>query len=253
MSDHPEVQMTLDDAVAEVLGMLTGLDLTYEPELDRYRAIVRQLNRALRANALEQEWSWYASTLNLGNAQLGNQEMILPTNKRPRIINDDAVQMVNSDGVPVQWAYFLPRDALSKYRDRRGMWCASTRRAILFSRPFNEAEQGLEILLPVMREPYMFRLPANKGTTVSNSIRKQLIDFSNPDAVITRAAYYFAMADPVMQPRAQTLEAEYKDVMYQLIERDVANTDTPFENQFMLPIQPGLRTPHTMHTHPHAE
>jgi len=36
-----EVRLTLDEAVAEVLGLLTGLDLTYEPELDRYRAITR--------------------------------------------------------------------------------------------------------------------------------------------------------------------------------------------------------------------
>lgn len=52
---NAEVQMTLDEAVAEVLGQLTGLDLEYDPRLDRYRAITRQLNRATRANALEHE------------------------------------------------------------------------------------------------------------------------------------------------------------------------------------------------------
>ena len=71
---NPEVQQTLDEAVAEVLGLLTGLDLSYAPELDRYRAITRQLNRALRTNALEQEWSYYSFTLSLGQASEGERE-----------------------------------------------------------------------------------------------------------------------------------------------------------------------------------
>ena len=247
-----EVQTTLDDAVAEVLGQLTGLDLTYVPELDRYRAITRQLNRALRGNALEQEWSFYASTLNIGQAVEGERALLLPSNQRPRIINDDAVRLHDEHGHAVMWAYFLPRDALHKYWDREGLWCSVTRRALEFSRPFFEGENGLEVHVPVMREPRMFRLPET-GKTVSNTVRKQLIDFPYPDVIIARAAYYYASSDPVMQPRAQTLEEVYKDLMYQLIERDTSNTDTPYQNSFILPLENGLVPSGGRHWHPHAE
>lgn len=249
---NTETQLTLDDAVAEVLGALTGLDLTYEPELDRYRAITRQLNRALRANALEQEWSFYATLLALGNVSEGEREVALPTSVRPRIINDDAVRLVNGDGLTVCWAYFLPRDALHKYEDRIGLWCAPTRQSLLFSRPFHSGEDGLEVRIPVMREPRMFRLP-EPGKTVTNSIRKQLIDFPYPDVIALRAAYYYAQTDPVMQPRAQTLEEGYKNLMYQLIERDTSHTDTPYENSFTLPLENGLVSVDTQHRHPHAD
>jgi hypothetical protein len=238
---NAEVSQTLDEAVAEVLGLLTGLDLTYEPELDRYRAITRSLNRSLRANALESEWSAYASTLTLGPAVAGGQELMLPAVQRPRIINDDAVRLVDADGRVVEWAYFLPRDALHKYGDRRGLWCSVTQQSILFSRKFTDAEEALalQVVIPVQREPVMFRLPAT-GRPVSQAIRKQLIDFPYPDVIVARAAYMYAQTDPVMQPRAQTLEGGYKDLMYQLIERDTAITDTPFQNTFTLPLENGL-------------
>jgi hypothetical protein len=236
---NPELEMTLDDAVGEVLGLLTGLDLTYAPELDRYRAITRQLNRALRNNALEQEWSYYASQLSLGTISEGNQEMLLPTQQRPRIINDDAVRLVNEDGQTVLWAYYLPRDSLHKYEHRKGLWVAVTRKNLVFSRPILESESGLEVVLSVMREPKMFRLP-EQGKTVPSSVRKQQLDFPYPDAITTRAAFYYAQTDPVMQPRVPTLEEGYKDVMYQLVERDISNTDTPYQNTFTLPIQSGL-------------
>jgi hypothetical protein len=250
---NPETQTTLDDAVQEVLGLLTGLDLTYNPELDRYRAITRQLNRALRTNALEQEWSFYSSTLSLGNVNKGDREILLPDNQRPRIINDDAVRLVDEHGHTVRWAYWLPRDALHKYEDRRGLWCAITRRALLFSRPIWEREADLEVVLPVMREPRMFRLPPT-GKTVPNTVRRQLIDFPYPDAIVAKAAWYYAQTDPVMQPRAQTLEESAKDIMYQLVERDTSNTDTPYENNFILPLENGLIPEGTrFHRHPHAE
>jgi hypothetical protein len=249
---NPEVQLTLDDAVAEVLGLLTGLDLTYEPELDRYRAITRQLNRALRSNALEQEWSYYASTLEIGAAIEGEREMLLPTTQRPRIVNDDAVRFMDADGRVQRWAYFLPRDALHKYDDKGGLWCSVTRRALLFSRPFTSAEDGLMAVVPVMREPVMFRLPP-AGKVVSSAIRKQLIDFAYPDVVISRAAYYYAQTDPVMQPRAQTLEGEFKDLMYQLIERDTSHSDTPYMNSFTLPLENGLVPTGESHRHPHSD
>jgi hypothetical protein len=248
---NPEVVMTLDDAVAEVLGMLTGLDLTYEPELDRYRAITRQLNRALRANALEAEWSCYADTLAVGTVVAGSDSVQLPPDLRPRVINDDAVRLVDADGNHLVWAYFLPRDAIHKYRDRQGLWCSATKQSLLFSRPFYRSEEGLEIHLPVMREPRMFRLPAS-GSTVGPSIRKQPIDFAYPDLPIARAAYFYSLSDPIMQPRAQTLEAGYKELMYQLIERDTSITDTPYINETILPIQNGLVPQGFGHLHPHA-
>ena len=87
---NPELETTLDDAVGEVLGLLTGLDLNYDPTMDRFRAITRQINRALRANALEYDWSYYSAQLSLGKAVEGDTELALPTSQRTRVIGDDA-------------------------------------------------------------------------------------------------------------------------------------------------------------------
>ena len=38
----------------------------------------------------------------------------------------------------------------------------------------------------------------------------------------------------------QTLDAQYKDLMYQFIERDDKHTDTPFQNEFFVPVQNGI-------------
>jgi hypothetical protein len=244
--------MTLDDAVGEVLGMLTGLDLTYEPELDRYRAITRQLNRALRANALENEWSFYASVATVGQAQTGQHRLLMSSSMRPRIINDDAVRLVDDEGTVVTWAYFLPRDALHKYQSRPGLWCSAERQALVFSRVFRDDEDGLAIQVPVMREPRMFRLP-DAGATVLDGVRNQAVDFAYPDLVIARAAFYYAQSDPVMQPRVPTLEDGYKSLMYQLIERDTQFTDSPYINETIVPVQNGLRGEDVgSHLHPHA-
>jgi hypothetical protein len=247
-----EVDMTLDDAVAEVLGLLTGLDLEYEPQYDRFRAVTRQLNRALRGNALEQNWSYYSSTVDLPAIVEGDQEMDVDTEVRVRIIDDDAVRLINEDGKPVRWAYMLPRDSLHKYANRSGLWCSVVRQTIQFSRPFMLSEVGLIPRVPVMREPTMFRLPAT-GEEVDDAIREQLVDFDYPDVVIARAAWLYAQADPVMQPRAQTLEQSYKTMMYQLIERDTAHTDSAYLNEVIVPIQNSVRggTVHS-HGHPHA-
>lgn len=252
MSQNPEAQQTLDDAVAEVLALLTGLDLTYEPELERYRSITRALNRALRANSLEQEWSYYTSTLELGPAVKGTRELLLSNVQRPRIVNDDAVRLVDSNGLAQVWAYFLPRDALHKYEDRTGLWCSITQTSLLFSRPFFSWEDGLTAVLSIMREPVMFRLPP-AGKPVSSAIRKQLIDFPYPDVIVARAAYFYAQTDPVMQPRVQTLEGGYKDLMYQLIERDTSISDTPYQNSFTLPLENGLVPSGERHRHPHSD
>src|SRR6478752_1336505 len=107
---NSEVQMTLDDCVAEVLGMLTGLDLQYAPEQDRYQSIVRALNRALRANATEHEWSYYSDLEDVGVVHEGDEEIALRSSVRPRVINDDSVQLRDDEGRTVIWAYYLPRD-----------------------------------------------------------------------------------------------------------------------------------------------
>ena len=260
MSQNPEVQMTLREAVDEVLGLLTGLDLSYQPEYDRFYIITRQLNRALRAMALENEWSWYASTESLGTAVPGTRSLFLPSSLRPRIIGDDAVRLVASNGVPVRWAYFLPRDALHKYNGRvEGLWCSITRSELTFSRDFYESEEGLDVQIPVMREPVMFRLPvqpendADPLVPVPVSIQNQLVDFAYPDLIILRAAYYYAQTDPVMQPRVQALEEQAKELMYQVIERDTSNTDSPYLNEFFVPVQNGLYGESSVHLHPHSD
>lgn len=257
---NPEVLLTLDDAVEEVLGLLTGLDLTYVPELDRYRSVTRQLNRALRANALEQEWGYYSSTESLGAAVAGERDVQLRNTLRPRIIRDDSVRLVNAEGRPVVWAYFLPRDAIHKYEAYRGLWVAVTNSTLTFSRPFNSGEDGLDIQVPVMREPKMFRLPelpedpAAPLPTVPASVRNQPLDFAYPDLITLRAAFYYAQTDPVMQPRVQTLEAQYKDLMYQIIERDDRHTDSPYENEFIVPVVGSIHSPQWVsHNHPHAD
>jgi hypothetical protein len=243
---NTETQLTLDEAVQEVLGLLHGQDMTYDPQFDRYRVIGRMLNRALRANALEKEWSYYSDLRDLGNPVEGTQTILLDDQDRPRVINDDAVRFVNTDGNVVEWAYFLPRDALHKYRYRRGMWCSVTRNEVAFSRPFIAAEAETTVQLPVMREPVMFDLPPAPEQNidplpdVDPLVRDQLVDFVYPDVIVARAAYMYSLTDPLIQPRAQTLENGYKDLMYQAIERDDQNTDTPYNNEFLVPVQNGI-------------
>lgn len=257
---NPETRMSLDDAVAEVLGLLTGLDLQYTAESDRYQTITRQLNRALRAVAHEKEWSYYADVASLGTVTAGDREVHLPSSLRPRVISDDSVRLVDATGAPKVWAYFLPRDALHKYANANGLWCSVTRQTLAFSRPFFLQEQGLEIQLPVMREPTMFRLPPTsedpyaERPEVPDEIRQQPMDFVYPDLIVLRAAFYYAQTDPVMQPRVQTIEAQYKDLMYQVIERDDRNTDTPYQNDWFIPMSGGLGgVDYSGHTHPHAD
>lgn len=256
---NPETALTLDEAVAEVLGQLTGLDLQYVPESDRYYAITRAINRALRSNALEHEWSYYASTANVGLAVEGEQSVPLVSTVRPRIINDDAVRLVGANGDILRWAYFLPRDALHKYYYRNALYCAVTGSSLTFNRPFHASEDGLGIEVPVMREPTMIRLPAQPedpnaaSVPVDQALRDTEIDFWYPDLIVLRAAYYYAQTDPVMQPRVQTLEAQYKDIMYQIIERDDRNTEAPEQNAWSLGISGSLRGEPSYPLHPHAD
>lgn len=257
---NPELETDLDTAVKEVLGLLTGLDLTYVPEYDRYYAITRQINRAMRSCALEKEWSWFADTQSVGTAVAGNTVVNLPSSLRPRIVNDDAVRLVDDDGNVQVWAYFLPRDAGHKYQSRTGLWVTSTRQSLLFSRGFYNSEDGLDIQVPIMREPVMFRLPEQPEdpetplVEVPLETRQSLIDFPYPDLIILRAAHYVAQSDPLYQPRVQTIEAQYKDLMYQIMERDDRHTDSPYQNEWNLPMEGSLRGPsYVNHRHPHAD
>ena len=252
---NPNVQLTLEDAVMEVLQGLTGLEVTYQPTQERFQAITRVINRALRAVALEAEWSFYASTEDLGVMQEGQRAVEMNSTIRPRIINDDAVRLVDNEGVVHVWGYFLPREALHKYGSRRGFWVSVTRSSLQFSRPILGEEAGLRMEVSVMREPKMFRLPT-AGRDIPRSVLTQAVDFDYPDLIVAKAMQLYAETDPVMQPRAQTLEARYKDLMYQLIERDERATDTPYTNDFFVPIIGGLNEgyPHpAYHGHPHAD
>ena len=241
---NPDVALTLDEAVAEVLSLLTGLDVNYDPEYDRYRTIARTLNRALRANALEHEWSYYSSTETVGTVHPGDKDIALRSTVRLRSVGDDSVRfVVPNTSTIVEWAYLLPRDALHKYNGRyAGIWASVTNGRLSFSKPLPANLAGLEIQIPVMREPRMFNIPVIPSDAeaplepLDDAVREQELDFDFPDVVIMRAAYMYAQTDPVMQPRVQTLEAQFNDLKYQLISRDDAHTDSVFQNDFFVPI-----------------
>jgi hypothetical protein len=97
-----------------------------------------------------------------------------------------------------------------------------------------------------MREPYRFVIPPpeedpNEDLPVFDPVeRAKAVDFHYPDIITARAAYMYSLTDPVVQPRAQTLEANYKDLMYQAIERDDRYTDSPLENNYVVPVQNGI-------------
>ena len=250
-----DVTLTLREAVDEVFSTLTGLDLTYDPQQDRFISVARHLNRALRMIALENEWSYFSSTEEAGVAVAGVEAIELNSKLRPRIINDDAVRLVTDQGVVRRWAYFLPRDAIFKYGNRAGLWAAVTRTTLQFSRPFSLDEEGLHVMVPVMREPKMFKLPT-AGENLSNQVLNQMLDFDYSDLVVAKAAQLYAETDPLMQPRVQSLEGRYKDLMYQLIERDTQSSDSPFLNDYPIPMLASLDGSYSdplTHGHPHAD
>lgn len=250
---NKELSFTLEDGVAEVLNTLTGLELQYQPDLDRFRSITLALNRALRTVALEHEWSYFSSTEIIGIVSAGVSVLDVPPSWRFRVVGDDAIRLEDSQGRVASWVYFLPRDALHKYQHREGRWAAATRNRLFFSRPFTAEEVGLRIFAPIMREPKMFRLPRSGGT-VGRKTLDQPIDFDYPDLVVAKAAQLVASSDPVMQPRVQTLEMNYRDLMYQLIERDDRTTDSPYLNEFAVPIISDINGSYSgPHGHPHAD
>lgn len=300
--------MTLDEAVGEVLNYLTGSDLHYIAELDRYRSLTRTLNRALRLVATEHEWSCYSSIEDMGVLSLGQTEIVHRRSRRPRIILDDSVRLVDDANNIHEWAYILPRESTHKYQGRTGLWVSSTENRLTFSRPIQAKEEGLRAIVPVMREPRQLMIPASYDsiedldadgeedplvlekivqlrnfhnpdiveewviddsaapyiyTSPESSlaklgltpaqVRNQKIDHSFPDLIVLKAAFLYAGTDPVMQPRVQTLEGQYKQLFYALTERDTNHTDDPFRNDFVVPIQGSLRDEQRNHAHPHAD
>lgn len=186
-------RVTLDEAVGEVLNHLTGLDLHYVAELDRYRSITRFLNRSLRLTATEKEWSYYASLEELGTVHTGQTSLYLRGSRRPRMITDDSVRLVDPQGRIRTWAFWMTRESLHKYQGRAGLWVASVRNEIQFSRPISQGEEGLRALAPVMRYPVEFQIPSTLESVEdiqnppdelppgANMI--QLRNFHNPDIV----------------------------------------------------------------------
>ncbi len=300
--------MTLDEAVNEVLNYLTGFDLHYIAELDRYRSIARTLNRAVRLVATEHEWGYYSSIEDMGELTVGQTEIALRRTRRPRIILDDSVRLVDKDDYIHEWAYILPRESLHKYQGRTGLWVGSTESRLTFNRPIGAHEAGLRAIVPVMREPRQLLIPATfdsvedldadgeedplvvqkivqlrnfhnpdiveewvidetaapyiytspessleKLALTPLQVRNQKIDFSFPDLIILKAAFLYAQTDPVMQPRVQTLEGQYKNLFYALTERDTNHTDDPFINDFVVPIQGSLHDNRSNHAHPHSD
>lgn len=258
---NPNVALTLDDAVAEVLGLTTGLDLQYRSDMDRYRAIVRQLNRALRNNALEKDWSCYSSNQQIDRVSTGMREITLRRSVRLRIVGDDAIQFRNRKGDTVHWAYILPRESIHKYSSREGLWASVEGNRITFSRNLPMDMEGLEIWAPVVREPRMFEIPLQTEDPDEHppefplEVRNTPLDFDYPDVIVLRAAYQYAQTDPLMQPRVQTIEAQYKNLMYQLLERDTRSTDSPYLNEFQVPMQGSIHASKSVfhHRHPHSD
>jgi hypothetical protein len=238
---NPDVTMTLSEAVREVLVVLTGQALTYDPDMDRFRVLTHHLNRALRTNALENNWSFYETIERIALVNRGNDTTFtIETDYRFRVQSDDAVRILDADENPVAWAYFLPRDALHKYRNRSGLWASVTRNVLTLSRPLSSVADGVDeyvMEIPLMREPLPFKLPDDPTEEADPLVLAQELDFDFPDVVIARAAWLYAQTDPMMQPRVQTLEDQYKNLMYQLIERDTAFTDTPDQNEILVPVQ----------------
>ena len=244
------VSMSLKDAVNEVHNILTGLDLTYEDRYDVFHATVRQINRSLRSVALEDEWAWYTEDADLGTTTEGQTEVDLMASYRPRVQQDDAVRLVNSDGHVVVWAYYLPRDSLNKYLYKPELRVAFVRNQIVFSRPIQLYESGLQIIVPAMREPRQTKIP-DPGQRMTDAELNRALDFEYPDMIIAHAAWQISMSNPVYQPRAQTLEEGFKEYKYSLTERNTNHSDSPLRNNFVPSYgDPYLTTPHR---HPHSD
>ena len=244
------VQLSLQESVNEIHNILTGLDLTYEDRYDIFHATVRQVNRSLRQVALEDEWAWYVEEVDAGTTTVDMTEVELNSAYRPRVQQDDAVRLVNANGITVSWAYYLPRDSLNKQMHRPELRVAFTKNVIKFSRPLQLFESGLSIIVPAMREPKQTRLP-EAGARLTPAELSRAIDAEYPDLIVAHAAWKMAMSNPLYQPRAQTLEEEFNDLKYALTERNTNHSDSPMRNNFVPSYgDPYLATPHV---HPHSD
>lgn len=224
--------VTLDEAVSEVLNYLTGLDLHYVAELDRYRSITRNLNRALRLVATEHEWSYYSAIADMGALHAGQTSLFFRTGQRPRIILDDSIRLVDDDNNIRMWAYYLARESLHKYRSRPGLWVAVTQKELTFSRPIPEAADGLRALVPVMRNPKELQVPntlesvdelTSNPPVPTGSELLQLRNFTNPEIieewVFTPGLPPYEFSDPE-HSLSQTIGNSSSAVRNQLIDFD---------------------------------
>lgn len=245
------VALSLQEAVAEVHNILTGLDLEYDDRYEIFHATVRQINRSLRQVALLEDWGWYSELVLSGVTHEGQTVIELDALYRPRINQGDCVQLVDPNtGLTWHWAYYLPRDSLSRHTHRSELRVAFVRNTLMFSRPIQRFESGYEILVPAMREPQQTTIPES-GKQLSDAELNRPIDFEFPDLVVAHAAWQISLSNPVYQPRAQTLEAAYDDVRYALSERDSNHSDSPLRNDFTPSYgDPYLRVPHR---HPHSD
>lgn len=245
------VSISLREAVAEVHNILTGLDLSYDDRYDIFHACVRQLNRSLRTVALEEDWGWYADDLLLGVVSEGDQTFSVPPNVRLRVRQDDAIRLVDpATKKTVRWAYFLPRDSLSKYWAAPELRAAFVRNNVVLSRPLLAREEGLEVWATVMREPRQTTIP-DSGTKIPDADLSRPLDFENPDMVIAHAAWQMSLSNPLYQPRAQTLEDVYNNFKYALTERDSDHSDSPMQNSFTPSYGDPFIAMH--HPHPHSD
>lgn len=242
--------MSLTEAVAEVQHILTGLNLSYDDRYDIFHATVRQLNRSLRHVSLEDEWGWYVEEVNAGLSVEDQTTIELDSTYRARILEGDAVRLVNDDGLPVIWAYYLPRDSLSRHTYRPELRVSVTRNEISFNRPLLASEAGYTIMVPAMREPAQTNIPSS-GEKLTTAQLNRALDTEYPDMVVAHAAWQMSMSNPVYQPRAQTLEDAYNDLKYALIERNTNHSDSPLRNTFVPSYgDPYLSLPHN---HPHSD
>ena len=89
-----EVEMNLDQAVAEVSALLNGIELTLDHNQERYRVIARFINHALRDVALEVEWSYYSDYENVGISHEHIRLVHLRHSLSTRFMKDFAFRMV---------------------------------------------------------------------------------------------------------------------------------------------------------------
>ncbi len=123
-------------------------------------------------------------------------------------------------------------------------------------RNFHNPDIVEEWVIDETEAPYIYTSPESSLAELDLTpvqIRNQKIDHANPDLIILKAAFLYAGTDPVLQPRVQTLEQQYKNLFYALTERDTDHSDDTFRNDFAVPIQGSLHDEPRNHAHPHSD